>query len=99
MCAYGRALALAIPNDYVKRIVSRSVFLHLVEFIPFAREARNDAFRNAGGSTAAALTSVKKRVNQLADRDWSPYAPLRDRLAAHRQPPAHDDPSSWAAVA
>jgi hypothetical protein len=40
---------------------------------------------------------AKRALNALADRDWGPYSPLRDRLSAHRQPIADDDGvASWA---
>lgn len=95
MCVSARALADAVPDDYTKRLVARSVFLHIVEFIRWARVARNGA-RGQRGVDGARLEALKTRLNVLADRDWGPYERLRHRVAAHRQPVAGtDDPNSW----
>jgi len=79
-----RAIADVVPDEHQKRLVVRGVFVALVNFTAAARHARKGIPSSKGNR--AELAEIKQKVNELADRDFGPYAPLRDRIGAHRQP-------------
>lgn len=91
------ALADAVPNPFAKRLAARGVFVAVASFIDVARAARNELSRTKGND--AELGVVKAELNALADRDWGPYRPLRDRIGAHRQPIGETEgAATWAAA-
>lgn len=92
-----RALADVVPDRHAKRIVARGVFVAVVTFIDVIRRVPKAIRRKTNGP---ALEALRFRVNrQLAERDWGPYAELRDRIAAHRQPiGANDHVEGWASA-
>ena len=78
------ALADALADPFAQRLVARGVFVALVSFIDIARQTRNQVPKTKANETN--LADVKAALNALAERDWGPYRPLRDRIGAHRQP-------------
>jgi hypothetical protein len=78
------ALADAVPDPAAKRFAASGVFVALDSFVTLARQTRNAI--PAGKHNRADLDKAKTALNGLGDRDWGAYAPLRDRLSAHRQP-------------
>ncbi len=78
------ALADALVDPYAQRLAARGVFVALVSFIDIARQTRNQLPKTEANKTE--LATVKTALNALANRDWGPYQPLRDRIRAHRQP-------------
>lgn len=92
-----RELAGSIPSPHAQRLAARGVFVAVVSFIGLARQTRKAAPRCK--ATAALFADLKRALNDLADRDWGPYSPLRDRIGAHRQPiGGTDDVNSWEAT-
>ena len=92
-----RALAEAVPDQHAKRLTARGVFVAVAAFIDVARQTRTTITTTK--ANRADLAVLKQALNVLADRDWGPYRPLRDRVGAHRQPiGGADDPSSWGAA-
>jgi hypothetical protein len=91
------ALADALADPFDKRFAARGVFVALASFIDIARQTRNQVSKTKANATK--LATVKTALNALADRDWGPYRPLRDRIGAHRQPIGDSDgPLSWRAA-
>jgi hypothetical protein len=92
-----RALADAVPDQHAKRLTARGVFVAVAAFIEIARQTRTTITKTK--ANRADLEALKRALNVLADRDWGPYRPLRDRVGAHRQPiGGADDPASWGAA-
>jgi len=92
-----RALADAVPDHHAKRLTARGVFVAIAAFIDIARQTRTTITKTK--ANRADLDVLKHALNVLADRDWGPYQPLRDRVGAHRQAiGGADDPSSWSAA-
>ena len=92
-----RALAEAVPDQHAKRLTARGVFVAVAMFIDVARQTRTTITTTK--ANRADLAVLKQALNVLADRDWGPYRPLRDRVGAHRQPiDGADDPGSWGAA-
>jgi hypothetical protein len=90
-----QALANAIPDPLGKRLAARGVFVAVDGFVELARQTRNGIPRSA--NTKGDLDATKDALNALADRDWGPYSPLRDRIGAHRQPiGGEDNVRGWA---
>lgn len=90
-------LADAVPDPAARRLTASGVFVALDSFIDMARRVRNEI--PPAKEIRSDLEEAKRALNALADRDWGPYAPLRDRLSAHRQPLGNDDGvAAWAAA-
>lgn len=79
-----QAITDVVPDEHHRRLVARGVFVALVNFTTAARHARKAI--PSSKNNRAQLAEIKQKLNDLADRDWGPYAPLRDRIGAHRQP-------------
>ena len=90
------ALADAVPDPASKRFAASGVFVALDSFLALARQARNAI--PTSDQNRPSLEEAKAALNGLADRDWGPYSPLRDRLSAHRQPLDSDGVDAWAAA-
>lgn len=79
-----QAIADVVPYAHHKRLVARGVFVAVVNFISVARQARTVI--TSTKQNRARLGEIKQKLNDLAERDWGPYAELRNRIGAHRQP-------------
>lgn len=89
------ALADALPDPFAKRLMARGVFVATAAFIEISRPTRNQIAKATGRSKE--LAPLRSELNALADRDWGPYRPLRDRIGAHRQPIGPtEDADAWA---
>ncbi|HMJ36663.1 MAG TPA: hypothetical protein VK501_22350 [Baekduia sp.] len=89
------ALADAVPDPFAKRLIARGVFVALHSFVDLSRRARNEVAKTTANRQE--LEAIKQALNALAERDWGPYQPLRDRIAAHRQPVGGEDGAAgWA---
>lgn len=95
MASYAASVARATPDDHASRVLARSAFLFLPEFVRVSRQVRNGLRPTKKDKNE--VNEIKQMLNDLERRDWGPYKVVRDRVAAHRQPIGGvDDARAWA---